>query len=149
MRCALLVLRYCAVPRFSHELRALPPNIVANAASAHHDAIMNGVSDLLGPDDPLFCRGQTLAPTRDATHQTAAHVAREQTALPLRLGGLGMFNPCSLSDATFLGGSVSDSLSLLYDDRGNPIHPSLPFNPMRSHDAVVERLPQIASVRAA
>ena len=60
-----------------------------------------------------------------------------------------MVNPCSVSDATFLGGSVSDSLSLLYDDRGNPIHPSLPFNPMRSHDAVVERLPQIAGVRAA
>ena len=41
------------------------------------------------------------------------------------------------------------SLSLLYDDGRNPIHPSLPSNPMQSHDAVVERLPQIAGVRVA
>jgi hypothetical protein len=59
-----------------------------------------------------------------------------------------MVNPCSVSDATFLGGWVF-SLSLLYDDGGNHIHPSLPFNPMRSRDAVVERLPHIAGVRAA
>ena len=59
-----------------------------------------------------------------------------------------MANPCSVSDAAFLGGWVS-SLSLLYDDGGNPIHPSLPSNPMQSHDAAVERLPQIAGVRAA
>ena len=59
-----------------------------------------------------------------------------------------MVNPCSVSDAAFLGGWVS-SLSSLYDDGGNPIYPSLPFNPMRSHDALVERLPQIAGVRAA
>jgi hypothetical protein len=42
MQCALLLLRYCAVPRFSHVLRALSPNTVA-AASAHHDAIMNSL----------------------------------------------------------------------------------------------------------
>ena len=59
-----------------------------------------------------------------------------------------MVNPDSVSDAAFLGGWVS-SLSLLYDDGGNPIHPSLPFNPMRSQDAAVECLPQIAGVRAA
>jgi hypothetical protein len=82
-----------AVPRFSHVLRALPPNIVATAASAHHNAIINCLSDLLGPDDPLFCRDETLAPTRDAAHQTAAAIAREQAALSLRLGGLGMVNP--------------------------------------------------------
>ena len=35
MQCALLLLRYCAVPRFSHVLRALPPNTVASVASAH------------------------------------------------------------------------------------------------------------------
>ena len=80
---------------------------------------------------------------RDAIHQTAAAVAREQAALPLRLGGLGMVNPCRVSDAAFLGGWVS-SLSLLYDDGGNPIHPSLPFNPMWSQDAAVMCLPQIA-----
>jgi hypothetical protein len=55
IQCELLLLRYCDVPRFSHVLRALPPNIVATAASAHHDAIKNCLSDLLGPDDPLFC----------------------------------------------------------------------------------------------
>ena len=59
-----------------------------------------------------------------------------------------MVNPVSVSDATFLGGWVS-SLSLLYDDGGNPIHPSLPFNPMWSQDAVVECLPQIAGVHVA
>ena len=104
MQCALLLLRYCVVPRFTHVLRALPPNTVGPVAFAHHDAIMNCLSDLLGPDDPLFCRDQTLAPMRDAIHQTAAAVAREQAALPLRLGGLGMVNPVSVSDADFLGG---------------------------------------------
>ena len=59
-----------------------------------------------------------------------------------------MVNPVSVSDAAFLGGWVS-SLSLLYDDGGNHIYPSLPFNPMRSQDAVVECLSQIAGVRAA
>ena len=46
-----------------------------------------------------------------------------------------MVNPCSVSDATFLGGWVSSS--------------SLPFNPMRSQDVAVERLPQIPGVRVA
>ena len=58
-----------------------------------------------------------------------------------------MVNPCSVSDATFLGGWVP-SLSLLYDDGGRPIHPSLPFNPMRSRHSPVQRLPQVAGLRA-
>jgi hypothetical protein len=107
MQCALLLLRYCAVPRVSHVQHALPPNTVATATFDHHDAIMNCISDLFGSDDPLFCQVQTLAPTRDAAHQTAADVARKHAALPLHLGGLGMVNPCSVSDAAFLGGWVS------------------------------------------
>jgi hypothetical protein len=110
MQCALLLLRYYDVPRISHVLRAMPPNTVATAAFAHHAAIMKCLSDLLGPDDPLLFRDQTLAPTRDTAHQTAANIAREQATMPLRLGGLGMpgtpyygmVNPCSVSDAAFL-----------------------------------------------
>jgi hypothetical protein len=41
MQCALLLLRYCDLPRFSHVLRTLPPNTIASKAAAHHTAIMN------------------------------------------------------------------------------------------------------------
>jgi len=63
MQCALLLLRYCAVPRFSHVLRALPPNIVATAASAHHEAIMNCLSIFLAMMTPCSA-GTRLSPLR-------------------------------------------------------------------------------------
>ena len=45
---AWLLLLYCAVPRANHLIRAVPPALVANYASAHDDGMWQTFLDIIG-----------------------------------------------------------------------------------------------------
>jgi hypothetical protein len=48
-----VLLKYCAVPKITHLLRAVAPDNIVGAARRHDDMIMTSLSLLIDPRDPL------------------------------------------------------------------------------------------------
>ena len=86
MQDASLLLRYCALPRFTYWSRLLPPHAdtILHAAATHDKAIIDTACDIFKLPSPSM---RVLS----------------QMQLPLRLGGLGLTSAASVSQAAFLG----------------------------------------------
>ena len=97
---ALLLLRYCCLPRIHHLLRTVSPySIAISALTAIHDSnIMKCFSDITG--------------------LTASPSIVRQIRLPIRLGGLGLTSTSAVAEAAYIG-SVASCLSDVISRHGN------------------------------
>ncbi|KAK3234088.1 hypothetical protein CYMTET_55654 [Cymbomonas tetramitiformis] len=81
----LLLLRFCAHPRFMHLVRGVPPHLLAHGALAHDNGIQECLQEVAGSPYPLGEEAVALS------------------QLPTRWGGLGLSSAQRLAPAGWLG----------------------------------------------
>jgi hypothetical protein len=101
---ALLLMRYCAVPRVNHLLRGCPPSLVEEMALLHDRRIMSCFSRLLGPGNPLCCDvTQSPAHVTDGFGLEQQVYAQRRVQQPLKLGGIGLPSALKAMPAAYVG----------------------------------------------
>jgi len=96
----MLLLRHCGVNRTNFIIRTQPPSVTKAFAEAHDNTIRGALATILQPS-------------------TLTWEAEIQSKLPLKLGGLGLYNARDLSPAAYLG-ALADSIRL-----ASTIYPTL------------------------
>ena len=74
-----LQLRYCAEPKIAHLLRCARPDLIQQAAQLHDNAIMDGLSGLLGATEDLLRRQD---PQQRDTAAGWAHIMQDRGHAP-------------------------------------------------------------------
>lgn len=136
---AFLILRYSAAAKIGHLLRMVPPQVMAEAAATHDEAVLSTLSLLLHPSDPL------LREPADEDEEQALHLARCQALMPAAAGGLGLSSASGASEPAYVASWI-DYLRFVH------AHPSLfpQILPLISADSLEESdLPAVVELRAA